>query len=181
MCSSTPLIISLPLHSTLYTLHPTLYTFYSSLITHRLYLKLRFPSLVPYIYTSDKRPRMNQRRTKERPKNSKLEKVLFIKIGISFAFLIPTLILPRELRATTERTPTQLPAYKKCCFLRLLPNKVVLIPKKVDSFPKTVDYIPKIVAYPPNKKSPQNCIFLAQSKIFHYLCTRNKKLPQNVI
>ena len=30
---------------------------------------------------------MNQRRTKERPKNSKLEKVLFIKIGISFAFL----------------------------------------------------------------------------------------------
>ena len=108
---------------TLYALHSTPYAFYSSLITHSLYLKLRFPSLVPYIYTSDKRPTMNQRRTKERPKNSKLEKVLFIKIGISFAFLIPTLILPRELRATTERTPKELrlnsPVTKKCYLLRL--------------------------------------------------------------
>ena len=98
MCPSTPLIIFSPLH-------PTLYTFYSFLITHSLYLILRFPSLVPSQSLSGKRPRMNQGRTKERPKNSKLEKVLFIKIGISFAFLIPTLILPRELRLTTERTP----------------------------------------------------------------------------
>ena len=123
----------------------------------------------------------NQGQTKERPKNYKSQKVRFIKISLSFISLIPSPISPTDDRENSDRTPTQLPAHKKCCFLRLLPNKVVLIPKKVDSFPKTVDYIPKIVAYPPNKKSPQNCIFLAQSKIFHYLCTRNKKLPQNVI
>ena len=81
---------------------------------------------------------MNQGRTKERPKNSKLEKVLFIKIGISFAFLIPTLILPRELRETTEGTPKEDHMTKKALFLRLSPKKVVSIPKKVDSFPEKV-------------------------------------------
>ena len=59
----------------------------------------------------------------------------FIKITISFTSLIPYLILPRELRETTERTPTQLPVTKP----RLLLNQVVLIPKKVDSFPEIVD------------------------------------------
>ena len=117
-------------------------------------------------------PRKNQGTTKELRKNSQPQKSTFIKIAVSFPSLIPCLILPREERETTDRTPTQLPAHKKCCFLRLLPNKVVLIPKKVDSFPKTVDYIPKIVAYPPNKKSPQHCIFLAHLKIIHYLCSR---------
>ena len=58
---------------------------------------------------------------------------------VSFRFLILSLILPRELRETTERTPTQFPVTKKCCFLRLLLNQVVLIPKKVDSFPEIVD------------------------------------------
>ena len=105
----------------------------------------------------------DQGRTKERPKNSertpKQEKSSFIKIAISFTSLIPCLILPTDDREKTERTPHQLPAHKKCCFLRLLPNKVVLIPKKVDSFPKTVDYIPEIVAYPPNKKSLQKYDF----------------------
>ena len=62
----------------------------------------------------------------------------FIKITISFTSLIPYLILPRELRETTERTPSQLPVTKKCFFLRLLLNQVVLIPKKVDSFPEIV-------------------------------------------
>ena len=62
-----------------------------------------------------------------------------IKITISFTSLIPYLILPRELRETTERTPSQLPVTKKCFFLRLLLNQVVLIPKKVDSFPEIVD------------------------------------------
>ena len=97
------------------------------------------------IYTPYQRPRRNQRRTKERPKNSKLEKVLFIKIGISFAFLIPTLILPRELRATTERTPKEDHMTKKVLFLRLSPKKVVLIPEKVISLPKKVDSFPKTV------------------------------------
>ena len=82
---------------------------------------------------------MNQRRTKERPKNSKLGKVLFIKIGISFAFLIPTLILPRELRETTEGTPKEDHMTKKALFLRLSPKKVDSITKKVDSFPEIVD------------------------------------------
>ena len=91
------------LHPTPYTLRFTLYTFYSSLITHSLYLKLRFPSLVPYIYTSDKRPRINQRRTKEQPKNPKIQKVLFVKIAISFPFLIPCLIPPTDDRENTER------------------------------------------------------------------------------
>mgnify|MGYP003463920478 CR=1 FL=1 len=53
-----------------------------------------------------------------------------------------------------------------------MPPKIVdFIPKKVVPIPKKVDYIPEIVAYPPNKKSPQKAIFLAQSKIIHYLCS----------
>ena len=126
MCPGTPLVIFSPLHFTPYTLRPTpytlrfsLYTFYSSLITHSLYLKLRFPSLVPYIYTSDKRPRKNQRRTKDEPKSAKSQNVRFIKIDVSFSSLIPYLIPPTDDRETTERTPTQLPASKKALFLRL--------------------------------------------------------------
>ena len=86
---------------------------------------------------------MNQRRTKERPKNAEIENVRLVKIALSFFSLIPSLIPPRELRLTTEKTPTQLPAYKKCFFLRWLPKKVVPLPKKVDSYPKTIDYFPK--------------------------------------
>jgi hypothetical protein len=67
---------------------------------------------------------------------------------------------------------------KKALFLRLgpkavteLPKKVVLFPKKVDSLPKTVDYFPKTVDLSVlKKKTLQKAIFLAQSKIFHYLC-----------
>ena len=88
---------------------------------------------------------MNQRRTKERPKNSETQKRLFIKIAISFTSLIPCLIPPTDDREKTERTPTQLPVYKKCYLLRLLPNKVVLIPKKVDLIPEKVVPIPKKV------------------------------------
>ena len=118
------------LHSTPYTLHPTLYTFYSSLITHSLYLKLRFPSLLPYIYTSDKRPRMNQRRnnrsspmgeirTKDEPKNAKSQNMRFIKIDVSFSSLIPCLILPTDDREKTERRGAQLLDSQKCFLLRL--------------------------------------------------------------
>ena len=135
MCFGTPLIVFLPLHFTFYTLRITLYTFYSSLITHSLYLKLRFPSLVPYIYTSDKRPRTNQRRnnrsspmgeirTKDEPKNSKLQNVRFINIVISFPFLIPCLKTPSEHRETTERRAKRyraLAAKNSALFLRLAP------------------------------------------------------------
>ena len=46
---------------------------------------------------------MNQRRTKEQPKNSKLQKVLFIKIAVSFPSLVPCLNSPTDDRETTER------------------------------------------------------------------------------
>ena len=68
-----------------------------------------------------------------------IKKVRFLKIAISFPSLIPCRISPTDDRETTERTPTQLPVSKKCYFLRLLLNQVVLIPKKVDSFPEIVD------------------------------------------
>ena len=95
-----------------------------------------------------KKPRMNQGRTKDEPKNSETQKSTFIKIAISFPSLIPCLILPRDDRENSERTPTQLPTTKKCYFLRLRPNKVVLIPKKVDSHPKKVDSVPEKVDLP---------------------------------
>ena len=45
------------------------------------------------------------------------QKVLFLKIPISFTSLIPCLLPPRDEREMTERTPTQLLANKKCCLL----------------------------------------------------------------
>ena len=83
----------------------------------------------------------------------------FIKITISFTSLIPCPIPPRELRETTERTPTQLPVTKKCFFLRLLLNQVVLIPKKVDSFPEIV-----YLSVP--KKNAPKCDFSCTSANF---------------
>ena len=82
-------------------------------------------------------------RTKERPKNAEIENVRFVKIALSFTSLIPCLKTPSEDRENSEGTLTQLPAYKKCFFLRLLSKKVVPLPKKVDSYPKTIDYFPK--------------------------------------
>jgi hypothetical protein len=77
--------------------------------------------------------------------------VLFIKIAISFTSLIPCLVLPRELRETTERRAKRyraLAAKNSALLLRFLPKKVATNPKKVDSIPKKVkkvDYITKIV------------------------------------
>ena len=48
---------------------------------------------------------MNQRRTKEQPKNSKLQKVLFVKIAVSFTSLIPCLITPTDDRENSDSTP----------------------------------------------------------------------------
>ena len=42
---------------------------------------LRFPLSVPSLSPSGKRPRRNQRRTKERPKNSQSIEVRFVKIN----------------------------------------------------------------------------------------------------
>ena len=88
---------------------------------------------------------MNQRRTKERPKNAKSQNVRFIKIAVSFTSLIPTLVPPTDDRETTERTPTGDLMTKKALFLRLSPKKVDLIPEKVVSPPKTVDPFPEKV------------------------------------
>ena len=73
------------------------------------------------------------------------QKVLFVKIALSFTSLIPCLIPPRELRETTEGTPKEDHMTKKALFLRLSPKKVVLIPEKVISLPKKVDSFPETV------------------------------------
>ena len=81
---------------------------------------------------------MNQRRTKEQPKNAKSQNVRFIKIAVSFPSLVPCLIPPRELRETTERRAKRyraLAAKNSALFLRLTSKKVDFIPEKVDSIP----------------------------------------------
>ena len=91
----------------------------------------------------------DQGRTKEEPRNDQRnpnhQKVLFIKIAVSFTSLIPCLVLPRELRENTERTLREDLMTKKTLFLRLSPKKVVLIPEKVISLPKKVDSFPETV------------------------------------
>ena len=75
--------------------------------------------------------------------------MLFIKIAVSFTSLIPCLVLPRELRETTERRAKRyraLAAKNSALFLRLSPKKVDLIPEKVVSLPKKVDCFPKFCA-----------------------------------
>ena len=123
------------------------------------YQFLRFPSLVPYIYAPCQIPRTNQRwnnrssplgeiRTKDEPKNPKIEKSTFIKITISFTSLIPSSISPTDDRETTERRAKRyraLAAKNSALFLRLLSKKVVSIPKKVDSHPKKVDSFPETI------------------------------------
>ena len=79
----------------------------------------------------------DQGRTNEEPKNDQRnnrsstceirtpnhQKVLFIKIAVSFTSLLPCLIPPTDDRENTERTPTQFPASKKARFLRLASEK----------------------------------------------------------
>ena len=89
----------------------------------------------------------DQGETKEEPRNDQrtpnYPKVLFIKIAFSFPSLILCLIPPTDDRENSKRRAHQLPAYKKCCFLRLLPKTVDCLPKTVDCPPKKVDSIPK--------------------------------------
>ena len=93
-----------------------------------LALLLIFPPFVPPPFNLGSK---NQRRTKERPNNSQTQKSTFIKIAVSFTSLIPCPILPREHRPTTERTPHQLPAYKKCFLLRFS-EKVTQLSEKLN-------------------------------------------------
>lgn len=77
----------------------------------------------------------NQGRTKDEARNNqrtpKHQKVLFIKMAVSFTTLIPCLVFtertPKDDRRKTERTPRQ----QKVLFLKMGSNKVVPIPKKV--------------------------------------------------
>ena len=96
---------------------------------------LRFPLSVPSLSPSGKRPRRNQRRTKDEPKNPNLRNVHFIKIAVSFTSLIPCLIPPTDDREMSERRAKRyraLAAKNSALFLRLSP-------KKVDSFPYHID------------------------------------------
>ena len=88
---------------------------------------------------------MGEIRTKDEPKNAKLQNVRFIKIDVSFSSLIPCLILPTDDREKSERTPKEHLMNKKVLFLRLSPKKVDLIPEKVVTLPKKVDYFPEKV------------------------------------
>ena len=78
----------------------------------------------------------------------RLRTLPILKIAVSFISLIPSLILPRDDRQTTERRAKRyraLAAKNSALFLRLLSKKVVSIPKKVDSHPKKVDSFPETI------------------------------------
>ena len=107
------------------------------------------------------------RRTKDEPKNSERTPKLKMCVLLRLPPHFPLLYLPLFHRPNTDRRPREersiivpLRLRTPCCFLRLLPKKVVSIPKKVVPIPKRVDYIPKIVAYPPPTKSPHKAIFI---------------------
>ena len=122
------------------------------------------------MYLVFKRTAKDQRRTKDKPRNdlrtTNHQKVLFIKIAISFTSLIPSSIPPTDDRETTDRKPIQLPASPKALFLRLLPKQVFFVPEKVDSHPKKVNSFPETIDLPVffKKKSPQKRFFLHISK-----------------
>ena len=110
----------------------------------------------------------NQGRTKEEPRNTlrtpNHQKVLFVKIALSFTSLIPCLKTPSDDRENTERTPTQLPASKKSTFLKigflkkltLFLKKLSAFLKRLDSFPKTIDL--SVFKEKSPQKSPFSCI-----------------------
>ena len=128
---------------------------------------------------------MNQGRTKEPRKNSETKKVRFVKITISFIYLISCLIPPRDHRGTTERRAKRyraLAAKNSALFLRLLPKKVDSSPKKVDSLPKKVCLLRLLSLFitPESysgtyrlqtEKCAPKCIFLAHLKKILYLCS----------
>ena len=73
------------------------------------------------------------------------QKSTFLKIAVSFPYLIPSPSLPTDDQENSDRTPTQLPITKKRFLLISPPKKVDSIPKKVDWNPKTVHSFPKVL------------------------------------
>ena len=123
-------------------------------------------------------PNHYQGRTKQRPKNPKIQKLRFLKIAISFPSLIPCLIPPRDDRAKSDTTPClQKVLFLKIAFLK----RLTLLLKRLSPFLKKLTYIPK--KFPlflkkctfPQKK----CIFLyiltSFSSLPYYLCSRFRK------
>ena len=119
--------------------------------------------------------------------------ITFIKIAVSFTSLIPCLVLPRELRETTEGTPKEDHMTKKALFLKLSPKKVDWIPKKVDSFPRIASSFGDSLCGSARKKisySNKKCTFLSKKCIFlemltsfgsllYYLCSGFQKKHKN--
>ena len=110
-----------------------------------------------------------QGRTKDEPRNDQRtpnhQKVLFIKIIVSFPSLIPHLIPPREPRETTERRAHQLPVKKSTflntTFLKRLTHfltQLTPILKRLTLFLKPLTYLFF------KKKSHQKRFFLHISK-----------------
>ena len=109
--------------------------------------------------------------------------------------LLLCLVLPRELRETTEGTPKEDHMTKKALFLRLSPKKVDWIPKKVDSFPKIASSFGDSLYGSARKKtsySNKKCTFLSKKCIFleiltsfssllYYLCSGFQKKHKNII
>ena len=58
-------------------------------------------------------------RTKDEPKNAKLQNMRFIKIDVSFSSLIPCLILPTDEREKSDTITAEPCVTKKCYLLRL--------------------------------------------------------------
>ena len=87
---------------------------------------------------------MNQGRTKDEPKNSKIEKSTFIKnsplLYLASFYRENTDLRPRDDRENTDRTPHD----PKVLFINIcFPDIVTYFPKKVDSFSKKVVPFPK--------------------------------------
>ena len=105
---------------------------------------LNTPSLctlpIPLGLKTKDKPRKNQGRTKERPKNSKTQKSTFVKIAISFPSLIPCLIPPTDDRENSDSTPClQKVTFLKIDILKRLPPFL----KKLSPFLKRLTYVLK--------------------------------------
>ena len=100
-------------------------------------IKILFPLCLVYVLRVK-----DQGRTKEQPKNSQTQKVLFIKIAVSFISLIPCLVFtertPREHRESSDPTPRlQKVLFVKITFLKRLTNFL----KKLTLFLKPLIYL----------------------------------------
>ena len=96
------------------------------------FLKIPFPSSFPICLglKTKEEPRTNQGRTKDEPKNPKTQKVLFVKIAISYTLPNSTERRPREDREKSSRNILQNFAFfhsPPCTFQK----KVVSLPSKV--------------------------------------------------